>query len=181
MEHIMDHFDPELATWQELTVEQRAEIFHTHSMRLTDFDSSLDFVAYLSKLRWSLDIRPPEERLKLMEDNILSITGTWFGYDDTNTLVMDPPVMQRISEEDLENHDENLHSAVLNVKVSLFVARMLAKLLFKHASCQYATAKAHPPESMIGKMCSEEADYAKQAADGIQKIVDKYEEENDIK
>lgn len=177
----MSYFDPELATWQELTVAQRAEIFHTHALRLTDYDSSFDFVAHLSKLRWSLDARPPEERLQITNDNILTITGTWFGYDDENNLVMEPPVMQRVSEEELENYDEKLHAAVLNVRVSLFVARMLTKLLFKHASCQYATAKAHPPESMIGKMCSEEADYAKQAADGIQKVVDKYKEENDIK
>ena len=176
----MSHFDPEFSTWSELTPQQRAEIFHTHAMRLTDYDSSFDFVAHLSTLRWSFDVRPPEERLQV-SDNILSITGTWFGYDHENNLVMEPPVMQRVSEEELDSYDEKLHSAVLNIRVSLFVARMLTKLLFKHASCQYALAKSHPPESMIGKMCGEEADYAKQAADGVQRVIDKYEEENDIK
>jgi hypothetical protein len=34
---------------------------------------------------------------------------------------------------------------------------------------------------MIYQMCSEEAEYSNQAANGIQKLMDKYEQENDLK
>jgi hypothetical protein len=177
----MSHYEPETAHWSDLTVLQRGEIFHVHAMKLTDYDSSFDFVAHLSKLRWSFDTRPPEERLRKLDGNVLEITGTWYGYDENNTLVMEPPAMRRVSEDELESYGDKLHAATLNVKVSLFVARILTKLLYKHATGQYSIAQAHPQESMIYQMCSEEADYSNQAATGIQKLVDKYEQENDLK
>jgi hypothetical protein len=173
-------YNPEFATWSELTSTQRSEIFHAHILCLTDYDSCFDFVAYLSDLRWSFDQRPPEERLHRLPDGTPEIPGTWFGYDNDNKLIFEPPAMRRVTAEEYDNREIQTTVATLSIKVSPVIARLLTKLLNKHINNQRKIVANQPKESVISAICMEEVETAEETLNGIDKALRLWETENNI-
>ena len=133
-------------------------------------------MSYITK-RASDFILKEEHRLP---DGTPEIPGTWFGYDNDNKLIFEPPAMRRVSAEAYDNREMQTTVATLSIKVSPVIARLLTKLLNKHINNQRKMVANQPKESVINTICMEEVETAEETLNGIDKALKLWETENNI-